>query len=172
GYLETIPEKRSLPPQELLAWISEVLKKGVSVGFLKQQQGTIGPEGKDVQPADSTRLHELSHDSLGEIFRQFRVEYESWIRSRWAKVVGALVGVLIILPAFIFSIIKYSISDILKGTVFFLIGGAVYVAVVWLITKIARYIYELIAFPIIRKLSKGEVPLKSSSETKPNSLTK
>jgi hypothetical protein len=167
-YLERIPEKRGEPPPHMVWWISEVLKKGVALGFLKQQRGLgVGPGGQDTS-TEATRLYELSHDSLGDIFQQFSLEFESWVRWRAMKLAAAVVGGALIVPAFL---ILWWIWQEPWQALAVILGGILvttaYFAALWVIGRVAKYLAELMLFPVIRRIATGVVPLKSRSKRSP-----
>lgn len=111
-------------------------------------------------------LFELSHDSLGEIFQQFSVEFEGWVRSRWAKLLGIVFGGFIGLPILLIAILAIGFFQALLGAVVGIGILVLYIGMIWIMTKIMEFLYELIAFPIIRRLAKGVVPLPFSRSRK------
>lgn len=151
-YLLQVPEKRGEPSSELESWISQALAKGVRAGFLKQQRGSQGIQA----------LFELSHDSLGPVLQQFCVEFESWIRARFAVFMGILMGALIIMPWFTYSLMKHGFTETINFLIIGVIFLVLYFVVIWILIKIGNFLWSLIGFPIIRRLSRGEVPLRGA----------
>ena len=160
-YLKTIPEERGQPPKDLVSYIASVLKKAADAGFLKQQRGVAD---------DNVRLYELSHDTLGEILQQFSREFDDWIRSRLIITFGAMAGglviwLVIIIVLLITPVPKYVLSTpvpkYVLGVVVWLITIIVFS---WIIRRFLSLVYALVAFPIIRRLTRGSVPLKSKSQ--------
>ncbi len=149
-YLAKIPEKRGEPPPQLVTWVSTVLAKGVGAGFLKEQTGI----GK------AHTLFELSHDSLGPILQQFSVEFESWMRTRVAVLIGVAVAILFLVPSFIYLVMKTSLLEALDLLLWGTIFTVSYLAILWIAVKVWNFVWSIIGFPIIRLLSSGEVPLK------------
>ena len=156
-YLRQMPERRGDPPETLVAWISDVVGKGVDAGFIKQQHGLPGVEME--RPAPLKNLFEISHDSLSDLFQRFSVEFESWVRGRWAKLAGILFGALVVLPFLLISLFTAG----LLGTVVLLLefaGGLLaYLVLIVLTVLVGEYLLGLIGYPIIRRLARGEVPL-------------
>jgi len=168
AYLSRMPERRDDPPEPLVAWIADVVKKGVEVGFLKQQHGLPSYVGSQ-QGEELKSLFEISHDALSDIFQQFAVEFEGWIRGRWAKVAGALFGLLFVLPFFVFIILTgATFWEALARLLFFIGGLIVYFIIIWLFLLIFEFLFSLIGYPIIRKLARGIVP-PPSAQGKPKS---
>jgi hypothetical protein len=161
AYLKQMPERRSDPPEALVRWISEVVEKGVQAGFLKQQRGLAGGPLDVKGQSNLKNLFEISHDSLSDLFQQFSVEFEGWIRIRWAKVVGVLFGAGFVAPWVIYSFIKDGLLAtliVLAEVVLILI---VYALLIALVVVLFGYLSRLIFFPIIRWLARGVVPMPS-----------
>lgn len=145
-YLAAPPEKRGVPPQALLNWISRVLNLSVAVGFLKRQRGSSVNE----------RLYELSHDSLSPFIQQFSIEFEQWINIRW-KIWRWTIGTLVLLtPPIMVALILYGFEKVMYGGAIVLGGVLFYIAFIWLYLKVSTFIYEALAFPMIRLLAKGD----------------
>jgi hypothetical protein len=140
-YLEVVPEKRAEPPIALVHWITRVLKTGVIVGFLKQQQGISAHE----------KLYELSHDALSPLLQEFSVEFEQWIRARWKRTIYTLIGVVALTPPFILSLIFFGLSKTLLGFVVV----ALYLVFIWIMNKVLTMWFEALAFPVLRLMCKG-----------------
>jgi hypothetical protein len=170
AYLTQMPERRGEPPEALVTWISDVVEKGVQVGFLKQQHGLPSAEGGTAEVPKLKNLFEISHDALSEMFQQFSVEFESWVRERWAKLVGALFGGLVVLPVVIYLVAVYGFLEALGIFFAFLIGGALYIVLVWLMIVVAEFFFRVLGYPIIRRLAQGVVPLPSTDRKPPSAL--
>jgi hypothetical protein len=173
-YFETSPERRIAIPDpstddydlrlQMLAWIGRVLEKSVSAGFTKRQRGLQADGSRDLE-----NIYELSHDSIGTILQQFAIDFEAWIQSRYAKLLGAIIGLLLGLPLFVVFVIPFLIEmfksygaiRMLLGFGFILLIVAFYGVVMWLADQFMKWLYRLIFFPIIRRLAKDEVPLKT-----------
>jgi hypothetical protein len=153
-YLTTLPDSREHPPRDLVTWIASVLDAGVSLGFLKRQgSGTTMPA-----KVDEATLVELSHDMLGDVFRQFSVELETWVRGRWAKLVGAIFAVAIVIPYFL---LIWYLSGFLAAILMLAsvaLGLFVYLILIVLVLMIGEFFFRLIGYPIVRRLAKGVVP--------------
>jgi hypothetical protein len=153
-YLTTLPDSREHPPRELVTWIASVLDAGTSVGFLKRQgSGTTAPA-----TVDEETLVELSHDMLGDVFRQFSVELETWVRGRWAKLAGTFFGAAIVTPYFVFAWLKSGFLTAILMMAFFAIGLLVYAVIIVLALMVGEFLFRLIGYPIVRRLAKGVVP--------------
>jgi hypothetical protein len=150
-YLKPVPQERGQPPKDLVSYIASVLKKAADAGFLKQQRGVAD---------DSVRLYALSHDTLGEILQQFSREFDDWLRSRLIITFGAMAGGLIVLLAFVI-LLSTLVPKYVLGVVIWLITIIVFS---WIIRRFLSLISTLIAFPIIRRLTWGSVPLKSKTQ--------
>jgi hypothetical protein len=161
AYLQQMPERRSEPPEHLVKWISDVLEKGAQAGFLKQQRGLAGV-GPELQGQSTLKsLFELSHDSLSDLFQQFSVEFETWVRTRWAKVLGILIGAGIVAPILLYSLIVNGLLETILYVVGFIFGGIIYVLLIAILILIFDYLFKLIYYPIIRRLARGVVPMPS-----------
>lgn len=158
-YLKQMPERRGDPPNALKAWISDVVAKGVQAGFLKQQHGLagVGPAGRLVP--ELKNLFEISHDSLSELFQQFSLEFESWVRARWAKVVGVALGALFVLPFSIVTLIAQGLQAMLVALLTLIVFLGLYLGLVIIMVIAMEFLFELLAYPIVRRLARGEVPL-------------
>jgi hypothetical protein len=163
-YLKEMPERRGDPPPRLVAWISDVIEKGVEAGFIKQQRGLPAVTGGQAQSSAFKHLFELSHDSLSNLFQQFSVEFESWVRGRWAKLVGILGGGLVALPFFVISVITQGLIKTLIELATLVIFIVVELVLIVLIFLAAEYLFGLIGYPIVRRLARGVVPLPSERQ--------
>lgn len=171
-YMRQMPERRGDPPEGLVAWIADVVEKGVQAGFLKQQHGvSLAPN--EAEAPNLNRLFEISHDSLSDLFRQFSVEFESWVRGRWAKLVGVLFGLLVVLPFFVSSWIANGLLKTLIGAVIAVLGLVVYLLFVVVMALIMNFVFGLVAYPVIRRLARGMVPLPADRHPeKPKWITR
>jgi hypothetical protein len=163
-YLQQPPEDRPSPPSGLLEWIAETLNAGVAAGFLKRQKGLAkdSPAGTAQQYQD---LFELSHDALSEKFQTFAIEFESMIRSAWARFLGAAFGVLVVLPVFLFALMSGSFFEIIQAFAISMFFAALYIGVTYIAVQIIKVIVNAIKFPIIRRIAKREVPTPRTSAT-------
>lgn len=143
SYLQTAPEKRDAPPPSLVSWVQSTIEKGVEAGFLKQQRGSTS----------AGNLYELTHDALGPILQQFSVEFESWVRYRWYKFIGILLGVVVGLP--LLAIIVAAGGEALGQLLIMVPILAIYLGVAYVMRMIYNAIFK---FPILRRLVKGKVP--------------
>jgi hypothetical protein len=146
GYLSKMPEKRAAPPTALLTWVTRVLNVGVEAGLLKRQNGLQLGEP----------VYELSHDLLSPILQRFSVEFESWVRKRWYKVLAAGFATLVVLPLVVLLAVLYgwaSILYIVAGALVF----ALYVGFIWVLSKIMLVALEALTFPILRRVVKGDL---------------
>jgi hypothetical protein len=148
-YLDAIPEKRSEPPAALVNWISRVLTLGRASGFLKSQHGSTYQE----------RLYELSHDALSPFLQQFSVEFESWMRTRFQVVLLGLAGVVFLGPLFILSLVLLGLLKTLLFTAIAILTIGLYLVLIYLMSKVFTYMYEVLVFPIVRLLARGD-PVK------------
>lgn len=163
-YLEGAPETRLTPPSELLGWISSVLSKGAEVGFVKQQRGLRDVSADDSSTSSGATLFELSHDTLGDVLQQFSVEFESWLRFRWYMLWAVFAGTVLGLPGIALAIAAgVGIQELL----IFLLFGGLYVLAIWIARVVGRVLYRVIAYPILRRLARGEIPLPKKSATLP-----
>jgi len=155
-YLESKPEKRNSPPEELIKSIQDVFDKGVSVGFLKKQKSVSSTLDYN------SILYEYSHDSLSDVFTIFAIEFESWIQKKLAILTSLVISVFILLPVAtaVFPFLKenFSWEEIFLALVSIIFGTAVYLGFGWIILKIGTWIIEIISHPILRWLAKGRVP--------------
>jgi hypothetical protein len=149
-YLDSIPENRGEPPAVLLEWISEILNAGEVAGLLKKQSGLRAGEN----------IFELSHDSLSPLLQQFAGDLEAWIRAKWYKLVGALFGICFVLPMFVAFVVwkGLSFAEAALGLVVVVVVLIFYGILVWLSSKIFALIFEVLSFPILRRLCRGIVP--------------
>jgi hypothetical protein len=153
-YLMTLPDSREHPPGDLVAWITAVLDAGVSVGFLKRQgSGTATPAR-----VDEETLVELSHDMLGDVFRQFSVELETWVRGRWAKFAAALFGLMFVAPYFLLVWVTEGLLTAIAMLATLALGMLAYLIAIMLMLMIGEFFFRLIGYPIVRRLAKGVVP--------------
>jgi Novel STAND NTPase 1 len=145
-YLDVVPEKRTIPPRALVDWITRVLRTGVLVGFVKQQQGV----------STSERLYELSHDALSPLLQEFTVEFEQWIRARWKRTFYTLVAIVSLVPAFIVSVTMFGLSATLRYSLFVVVVIALYLGLVWIMGRLLSMWFEALAFPVLRLMCKGD----------------
>lgn len=163
-YLELQIEKRPPPPEDLVEWIHGVLDKATEVGFMKRQQRLLAVEvpGQSAD-AHSEHIFELAHDALADIFQSFKIEFEGWVRTKFAKLVGIVVGLGIIAPGAIILILTLSAEDLFQ-IVSVIVFGAVFMALYVLAIVIFGYIFRALArvilYPIFRRLVRGRVPLR------------
>jgi hypothetical protein len=150
AYLSRMPERRGDPPDALVGWISDVVEKGVQVGFLKQQHGLPSLENAE---GERPKLKNL---------------FETWIRTRWAKLAGALFGGLFVIPAFVYTVLVYGLSKAIVFLVVFVVIFVVYLFIVFLMVFLLRAGLRFIGYPIIRRLSRGIVPLPSGPRKPPS----
>jgi hypothetical protein len=158
AYLDWPPEKRGVPAETLVAWIERVLEIAVDVGFMKRQRRFVRS-----QRASAAYVYELSHDALADIFQTFKIEFEGWIRTKLAKLVGAFVGAIVVLPLLIFALLTASWTDILGFAgvlIVFVVLMALYIAVLWVVGLILTALGRLVMHPVYRRLMRGRVPLK------------
>lgn len=163
-YLKQMPERRGDPPAALVAWISDVVDKGVQAGFLKHQHGLAGDLPDVKGQSNLKNLFEISHDSLSDLFQQFSVEFESWVRTRFAKLIGILFGAGFFAPLVIYTYFKEGLLEALILLASVLLGLIVYVLVIALLVVVLGYIFRLIFFPIVRRLARGVVPMPSGQD--------
>jgi hypothetical protein len=126
-------------------------------------------EGEERAPNDGPRLppsgkyiYELSHDALADILQVFKIEFEGWIRTKAAKLIGILFGAFVVLPILLIAIAVFSAADLASLLFMVIIGagaGVLYVAVMWVIAQVFRFIGQLIMHPIYRRLARGRVPI-------------
>jgi len=167
GYLRASPELRGEPPADVVALIDRVLKKGADLGFLKQQSGTVAAAEANVPaPAEAWR-YELAHDALGELFQQFAVEFQGWMRQRVAILFGGLIGLLIVLPLFVNSWHQHGFA----GAVGSLLAGAALVTIIWGLRRLFGLAVELLVYPLVRRLASGRMPLEREQPGRPASRT-
>jgi hypothetical protein len=153
-YLTTLPDSRENAPSDLVAWIASVLDAAASVGFLKRQGSVTTMPAK----VDDETLVELSHDMLGDVFRQFSVELETWVRGRWAKMAVALFGLVFVTPYFLLIWFSEGFLAAILLLAAFALGLFVYLVVILLVFMIGEFFFRLIGYPIVRRLAKGVVP--------------
>jgi conflict system STAND superfamily ATPase len=144
-YLEKPVEKREPAPAVLTSWISETLTVAAGFGFLKRQKGVgHGTDGN---------LFELARDALIDVFRAFSLDFEKWIARRVYILLAGMVGLLIVLPGSIFLLVTQGLEFLLL----YLVAGGIYVGSLYIMGLLFRYLKELIYFPIVRALARGEV---------------
>jgi hypothetical protein len=149
-YLKKPVEGRSAIPGRLTNWIAETLEVGHSFGFLKKQEGYGGTN-------PHSRLYELSHDSLDDIFRSFSLEFEKWVAKR-IYILWSLIFVLFfVLPYFTIIALNQGILEALGMLIGMVIAGAIYGGLVWVFILVAPYIAALIYYPIVRRLTRGSI---------------
>ena len=149
-YLNKPVEKRSATPSRLTNWISETLEVGHSFGFLKKQEGYGGAN-------PHSRLYELSHDSLDDIFRSFSLEFEKWLAKRIYTFWFLIFVLFFVLPYFTMIVIERGISEALLVLMAVVFGLAIYGGLIWILILVAPYIAALIYYPIIRRLTRGSI---------------
>jgi hypothetical protein len=129
-YLNKSVEARIAPPAHLTNWILETLEVGHSFGFLKKQEGY-----GDTSPL--SRLYELSHDSLDDIFRLFSLEFEKWMAKR-IYIFWSLIFVLFfVLPYFTIEVLDKGILQVLIMLMILVVVGAFYLGLVLVFILIA-----------------------------------
>jgi len=143
SYLRSPPETRGGPPSSLFTWVQATVDKGVEAGFLKRQHGMTS----------SGDLYELTHDALGPMLQQFSVEFESWVRSRWYKLVGVLLGTIIGLP--LLALLIAAGGDGLGQLLLMIPIIGLYIGVFIVMRMLYNAIFK---FPILRRLVKGKIP--------------
>jgi hypothetical protein len=153
-YLDKPPESRTQPPAALVTWVTRVLNAGELAGLLKRQRGLRGNEN----------IYELSHDSLGPLLQQFALDLESWIRARWYMLVAALVTFFVILPGIGLMLAYLGLGQTAHYLFVGLVGLGFYFVLFWVIMKLVSFMAEALFFPLIRRLCKGRVPVKSRRE--------
>jgi hypothetical protein len=170
-YLRAVPERREAPPPELAAWIKHVLDKGVTAGFLKKQHGLVDEKVHRDGPAALRDIYELSHDFLGVLLQQFALEFEVWVRSRYAIVVLALFGLvmagsgsLIIVPLLLQG--KY--VEALLLVVAFIGGLLIYAGALYVFSLIFGPIIRFVWNGVFRQLMRGSVPYPSVDAKRPS----
>jgi len=149
-YLNTPIEKRGASPDHLTNWISETLELGHSFGFLKRQ------EGYKVNNSNA-RLYELSHDGLDNIFRSFSLEFEKWVVKRIYILWSFLFVALFVLPWFLSTALNEGIGPALVLLVSIILGFALYLLIIWILTILYPYVAAVIYYPIVRWLVRGSV---------------
>jgi hypothetical protein len=166
-YLESPPEKRGGPPMDVGSWLSGVLGKAVDVGFMKRQlrslEGAANGNGSSPDRSKLDRhIYELSHDGLADILQGFKIEFEGWVRIRLAKLVGAVVAAIAIVPLLLFiaTLTFKDVIDLLQGLFIVGIGGILYAISLFIMGYIFRLLGRLLLHPIYRRLVHGRVPLK------------
>ena len=149
-YLNKPIEARIAPPTSLTTWILKTLELGHSFGFLKKQEGY-----GDANPL--SRLYELSHDSLDDIFRLFSLEFEKWMAKRLYMFWSLIFGLFFVLPYFTYVALDQGILQALILFVGLIIGGAIYLGFFMVLMLIAPYIAAVIYYPIVRRLARGSI---------------
>ncbi len=148
-FLEQIPEKRTDPPILLTNWITSVLDKACHIGFMKRHK--------------QNELYELAHDSLADIFQVFKIEFESWLRAKYYKFIGALVGGVIVLPILVTMIWSLGLWATLGEVGVFVLGsivvGMAWVAIGYVFGMIAYFLYKAFVSPVIRWFCKGRIAM-------------
>jgi hypothetical protein len=160
-YLKEAPENRGEPPGTLVDWIGRVMSKGTEVGFLKAQGTAFGLATQSDVQVKRTTLVEISHDMLGVIFQQFAVEFEVWIRTRWAILWGLVFGLLVYVPmgvALMMSMDHWwlALLALVAGLVFLVL----YLVVAWLMGMLLGLVIHIVSFPILRRFTRGQMPMK------------
>jgi hypothetical protein len=170
-YLRAVPERRGAPPRELVAWIKRVLDKGVVAGFLKKQHGVFEVIVPSEVPSGLRDIYELSHDFLGILLQQFALEFEVWVRSRYAMVAAAIF-VLIIVGSGSFVIVPLLLEreylQALIMVVTFVGVMFIYLILLYVLSLIFAPILRLIRNAVFRRLISGSVPYPSVEEKKPS----
>lgn len=143
-YLGTGPEKRGLPPPELVAVIATVLQKGADAGFVKPQRGALAEDG---------RLYELAHDTLGAFLQQFALDFEHWVRNRFVTALGVVAVVFVALTVVV-NVFKFTGPKDAAGAVLALL---VLLGLAWLVRTALSYVSPVMAFPVMRRLAGGRM---------------
>ena len=156
-YLQKPPEGRIDTPTRLTNWISETLDLSHSFGFLKRQEGYGGTNLHG-------RLYELSHDSLDDIFRLFSLEFEKWVSKRIYLFWSVIFVLLFVLP---FMLLAEDIWEALVRMAVLIVGGVIYVGLIWVLMLIAPYIAAVIYYPIVRQLARGSIKPSATTKREP-----
>lgn len=155
-YLGMRVERRGRTPDRLTDWITETLDVAHSFGFLKRQQGYKASD-------PHARLYELSHDGLVDIFRTFSLEFEKWVARRVYTLQAIFAIIFILGPWFTIVVLNEGIAQALLILILFIIGGLVYLGILWILMKIYVYVAAIIYYPIVRGLVSGSIkPPKQS----------
>jgi hypothetical protein len=170
-YLEIKPEKRKEPSNKLVQWISKVLDKGVKAGFLKKQmdfQKKEKTEQSDISKQDdTTTLYELSHDSIGDILQQFAIEFVKWSQLKIYYSLAAIYLLIILLSLLtIYILYPNNIAEAIRMLKYSILLTAFYAIVLWLFMILYRFISEIVFYPFVRLLAKGEMRLGSFAPVK------
>jgi hypothetical protein len=150
-YLAKPIERRDSAPQALVDWIGSTLEAAASCGFLKKQQSYT---------SGGRPLYELSHDSLDDVFRNFSLEFEKWITKRVYLLQAILFSVLCLIPVIAYLIANIGWLETATLLIAFLLGGAIYVGIFYVLAKLFQYLLELLYYPIVRLLARGRVKPK------------
>lgn len=161
-YLQASPDRRGDPPADLVALIERVLRKGAERGFLKRQQGSAPPTDDHADAAAGPR-YELAHDALAGLIQQFAGEFQGWMRGRTVWLFAGLIGLLIILPLFIISWHAHGPKSALESLLF----DALLVSIIWALRRLFALAVEAIAYPLVRRLTSGRIPLEREAERRP-----
>ncbi len=149
-YLQKPIEKRIVAPSRLTDWISETLEASHSFGFLKKQEGYGGTN-------PHSRLYELSHDSLDDIFRLFSLEFEKWLAKRIYLFWSLIFILFFVLPFLTYNVLQKGILETLLLLMVLVISGAIYFGFFLVIMLVAPYIAAVIYYPIVRRLTRGSI---------------
>jgi hypothetical protein len=152
-YLARSVERRGACPPKLTAWIMGTLETAYKCSFLKRQEGF---KANDPQ----TRLYELSHDGLDDIFRSFSLEFEKWVTRRVLFLWGTLLVLFFIAPYVAYIAytdgVVYAVLAIVVGAV----AIAVYIGIVWVVIKLMSYLALVTYYPVVRWLVRGRVNVR------------
>jgi hypothetical protein len=162
-YLNELVEERGEPSLKLMTEISNVLDKGVQVGFLKKQRCVAISYHNSVDHSQDS-LYEVSHDALTPIFQQFALDFETQLRTRIAMMIGLAFACIILTPLCIADIIAEGLKVFLQQLPLRLVIGlaiaVLYVTIIIICSIVLSFFSRIIIFPIIRGFAKFRVVIK------------
>ena len=103
----------------------------------------------------------MSHDSLSPFLQQFSIEFERWVRTRWLIWRWSVSAAILFTPLVVVAVILFGLAQVALWSVMFLVAGLIYAVVIWLWLKVFRFLYEALAFPMVRFLAQGD-PVKKA----------
>jgi hypothetical protein len=170
-YLRAVPERREAPPAELVAWVKQVLDKGVSAGLLKKQHGLVDGRARGEERTALRDIYELSHDFLGVLLQQFALEFEVWVRSRYGLVVLAVFGLTLVGSGLIVIVPllwegKY--IEVLLLVAAFVGAMLIYALVLYVLSLIFGPIIRFVWNGVFRRVISGSVPYPSADVKRPS----
>ncbi len=150
NYLSKPVERRGASPQILTDWITETLEVARSFGFLKRQEGYKANNPR-------ARLYELSHDGLDDIFRSFSLEFEKWATRRVLTLLAFVYVILFGMPYFTLTALTEGMWAAIGRFLVFVVFGAIYLGILWIMLKLYVYIAVVIYYPFVRRLVRGTI---------------